>query len=83
LEKEIYKRVDDEDILMSEDWLIFIDTYKILRPFYEQIIYLQLRAKTAFRGSLWEAFLLMEYLLSHIIDEKRKVSINSPILEEG
>jgi hypothetical protein len=38
--------------------------------------------KTAFRGSLWEAFFLMEYLLSYIIDEKRKVSFNFPILEE-
>jgi hypothetical protein len=44
---------------------------------------LQSKARTASRESLWEAFPSIEYLLFHIIDKKRKVSINFSILEEN
>jgi hypothetical protein len=82
LEKEYYKRVDIEDELFKKDWLTFSNTYRILAPFYEQTIYLQLRVKTASRKFLWEAFFSMEYFLSHIILAKEEVFFDFPILKE-
>jgi len=72
-----------EDELTDKDWITLAEIYKILKPFYTLTIHLQSRAKAASRGSFWEIFPSMEYLLAHIIDEKKKVAVDPSVLEKG
>ena len=38
-----------------------------MEPFYEQTVYLQSRVENSSHEIIWEAFLSIEYLLSHIL----------------
>ena len=44
----------------------------ILKPFYDQTKRLQSRAKAETHGALWEAYISIELLLSHIILAKER-----------
>ncbi len=66
-EKDVKKRLSKEDILITEDWRVLVETKIILEPFYKQTIHLQSRAEDEIYGALWEAFPSMKYILSSVL----------------
>jgi hypothetical protein len=70
-EEDANRRLSAEDNLTSEDWRILSETHAILKPFHEMIVQLQSRAEDARNGSVWEAFSMMEYVMSSLEDQKR------------
>ncbi len=80
-EKDVRKRLPKEDYLTHEDWHILSETSTILKPFYDQTMRLQSRAKNASHGALWEALISIELLLNHIIDAKIRYDVDPDIID--